>query len=254
MLLTALLLARLIFSGLARVYIHFVLWLGFSLFRNTCILLIKFTPRQYSEYWLVTEVLSWCLAGLVVIEIGNLALGRFPGIRTWGRRAVVAVTSLSFLIFVVLTTQVPRVRYEGFFVVGSLAQAGLGVTLLLILVFLLWFPVPLSRNVALHTTLFAAYFFSKGAMFLWMAILRTQPLRSISMAVLVLACCCMTAWLLLLSRQGETVPLRPESSWSHAEEIRLVAQLEALAQKLDRPFADPSGAVQPPLPTRTPPR
>lgn len=241
--LTALLLARLVISGLAKVYLFFALWLGYSVVRSLIVGFVKFSPRQYFHFWISTEVMAWCLTALVVMEIGELSLTQFPGIRTWGRRAIWILVSLSMVSTVLLVMLVPEATRSGFFFVGTIAQLGLGLALILVAGFLLWYPVPLSRNVGLHTTLFTAYFFSKGAMFLWMALMASRPQRSISMAVLLLGCCCLVTWIALLRPEGERVPVRQGATWSHAEEVHMITQLQALAGGLngppDGPLAEP---------------
>ncbi|MBL8217390.1 MAG: hypothetical protein JNK87_42105 [Bryobacterales bacterium] len=244
-LLTAMLLARLVISGLAKVYLFFSLWLGYAVTRSLIVEFVKFSPRQYFHFWIWTEVIAWCLTAMVVLEIGELALAQFPGIRTWGRRAVWTLVLLSMGSTASLAMLVPEATRTGFFYAGTIVQIGLGLALLLVVAFLLWYTVPLSRNVALHTTLFTAYFFSKGAMFLWMALLRTNPRRSVSMAVLVLGCCLLVAWIALLRRQGEHVLARSSPAWSHAEETHMVRQLQALAGGLSIPENRPINQPQP---------
>lgn len=237
-LLTAVLLARLLFNGLARVYIFFAIWLGFSLLRSGAIELVSFTRSQYFQFYLVTEMLNWCFSALVVMEIGGRALVKFPGIRTWGRRAIWTTVGVTLGVTVLCCSFIPNWMRAGFFFSGTLAHLGLGLALIFVVIFLVWFPVPLSRNVALHTTLFTAYFFSKGFLFLWMAALRTQPQRSLSMAILLMGSCCLVVWIVMLRPAGETVAVRQADAWSQAEEIRLVAQLQALANGLDRRLGD----------------
>jgi hypothetical protein len=238
-LLTALLVARLVQCGLARRYPMFTLWLTAAVLRGAIILALPFQPRTYALFYEASEILNWCLLAAVLLEVYRVAFARFRSIHTTGRHLVTGVLLASLAGALILYFwQRSRAGFETFFLLGTGIHAGLGIGVVLTAVLLTWFPVPLSRNAAVHTTLFSVYFLSKGAVFLTQAILQSKPSRGFSIAIMVLGGSCIAAWTVLLRPVGEAIVLREQPTWSAAEEDRLLQEVNSLLTLAGRASTD----------------
>ena len=174
---------------------------------------------------------------LVVLELYSLVLQRHPGIRTLGRWVVTGGLLLGLLITVL--TLVPdfsnvEQKYQ-WVLYCSIFERTVASTLLLFLVaitsFLIWFPVPLSRNAVFHALLFGVYF-SGGAMLLMLRnVVGPEIIRTLSTVNLLLAVCCFVAWGVLLSRRGEERVVIVGHRWRPGADQRLVDQLQAIIRK-----------------------
>jgi len=238
-LLTALLVARLVQCGLARRYPLFTFWLSIAVLRGVIILSVPFEPRTYARFYEASEILNWCLLAAALLEVYRVAFARLRSIHTTGRHLVsgvlLAAPAAALILFF---WQRSHSRFETFFLLGTGIHAGLGVGVLLIAVLLTWFPVPVSRNAAIHTTIFSVYFLSKAAAFLSQALLDSKPSRGLSIAIMVLGGSCIAAWTALLRPVGEAVVLREQPTWSAAEEDRLLQEVNSLLTLASRASAD----------------
>jgi hypothetical protein len=112
-------------------------------------------------------------------------------------------------------------------------MSSLVVFVLLVGVFLLYYPVPLGRNVLAYLAGYSLYFLTKAALAFINNIgyIRNRLLGSIDMGV---ALICLALWLALLSRKGEDKRVVVGHQWNPADEQRLRAQLEAINTSLLR--------------------
>jgi len=100
--------------------------------------------------------------------------------------------------------------------------------------FVVWFPVPLSRNTVLHTIVFAVSFCANSALFLIRNLFGEEPLQLLSTTYLAVHCLCLAAWIVFLVPAGETKPVVFGHRWSLAESDKLVGQLDAINHSLAR--------------------
>ena len=103
----------------------------------------------------------------------------------------------------------------------------LAIFILLIMLFLAFFPVPLSRNVKVHAALYSAYFLSSTLVLLLRSTLGLYLKDQVDLLLMAASCGCIFGWIFLLSPEGEQVrsgspPARP------GEEARLLGHLDSL--------------------------
>jgi hypothetical protein len=126
----------------------------------------------------------------------------------------------------------PYVTLEQYLLFERIINMSLLSFLIVLLTFLAYFPVPLSRNALLHATIFGCYFLARTT--LWIIRNMVGPdftgIMNWSMNTFVVVC--LGAWLLLLRRTGENVPVRTGLHFNKAQEDRLVAHLEQLNDTL----------------------
>ncbi|MGH9657218.1 MAG: hypothetical protein ACRD96_01675, partial [Bryobacteraceae bacterium] len=109
----------------------------------------------------------------------------------------------------------------------------LGTFLLLVVAFLLWLPFPFSRNLVLHTCLFAVFDISGSIAFLYRDLGGPTVAMSSNLLFILVGLGCQILWLIYLVPAGETRPaaLFPGRK-SRAD--KLLAQLDALNSTLLR--------------------
>lgn len=155
--LAAMLAIRLIASGLARQYPVLTVYLGFLPARSLLLMAVYDNDALYGwAYVLTLPVLSLLTAGLG-LEIYKLVLEAYSGLSVLGRRSLAAALTVGGLI-AFLTVQmglrVPNEPYPTlrlFFLMDSWVSGVALLFLITLTFFVLWFPVPLKRNVAVYS-------------------------------------------------------------------------------------------------------
>jgi len=177
---------------------------------------------------------------LVVIELYGLVLEQYKGLNTLGRWAMyasvviaVTVSVLTLLPKIAPSTPEPskRLMYE------IAAERGVDLSLvifiLLIVLFLSRYPVPLSRNVVVHTGIYSVFFLSNTLVLLLRTVLGWHASDLINLCFTALAAGCAVAWWLLLSAKGEAVQVSV-TPFSAGSEERILQQLDSLNATLLR--------------------
>ena len=131
-------------------------------------------------------------------------------------------------------------RVDRLIYVFFLADKGISTAAVLILIailaFILWFPVKMTRNLAIFSVGFVVFFASKTGLKLltmyWLPDVSTRLILDICVSsVLVL---CFIYWLVFIGPKGQTASVRIGHGWRLDEQKRLLEQLEALNGALMR--------------------
>jgi len=238
--LAILLVARLAFSRLYRVYKWFFLYLCFQIARSLVLLPFPSNRGTYALIFLITQPITWLLYILVVLELYALALRNHPGIASLSRwtlsAALVVAVGLSAITLKVDLSR-PADRYRAL-VYYSVVERGLVFSLvlflLLITLFLLWYPVSIRRNVVLHASVYSIYFLSISAALFIRNIVGYQLTPAVNIVFVFLDCACLGMWISFLNRRGEERLLIVRRKWQAQDEERLAKQLDALNEVLLR--------------------
>src|SRR4029077_16568010 len=200
------------------------------------IALLPFGPRQpaYYRIWASTEPILWVSYILVVFELYSLVLKRYRGIYSVSRMfffiAVAASTIISAL--TVLPTMTGALAKRPLLYYYALAERGivtsLAIFLLLLLALVTWFPVPLSRNLLIHCSVYSVYFFANNVINLFWHVFGADIGYWIAMAKVAVALGCYFCWAFYLTRSGENRTASLHLGRSPLEEKRLLGQLEGL--------------------------
>jgi hypothetical protein len=105
--------------------------------------------------------------------------------------------------------------------------------LLLLLVWLSRYPVPLSRNLLIHSLVYSTLFLSGTVGLFARVFFGFQLSRSVSTFLVGVFAACVLTWLVCLSEQGEEVRFSVPH-FGPEEEKRILNQLEALNSTLLR--------------------
>lgn len=237
----ALVLFRLSWSGLLRTYRCFAFYLGVELSRSLLLLSVFVLDRKdYGWAFLLTAPVVWLAFILVVLELYSLVLKKYEGISTlsqWAMRVVLTIAVL-VAILTLLPEMPPDAKRFEWLTVASLIERGvvssLVVFLLIITAFLVWYPVPLSRNTILHTTLYSLYFLVTAVGLFWRDMTSYEMTRQMSTTLMALTNVCLLLWLVFLRRSGEVVKSRIGARLSAESEARLLQQLDSLNSSLLR--------------------
>jgi len=235
----AALVVKLCTAGLCLTYRSFTAYLIFRVARGLVLLCIPWKTSLYAKVYTATEPILWFFYIVVILELYSLALGRFKGIATLGRwvisGALIAAVTISIVSlipdlssphpypYIHLTTVIGRA------VCGSLALFLLGVT-----VFLVLFPVPLSRNVVVHSVVYSIYFLTLTLAYFVHNVFGPQTLPVVNLVLQGVTGLTLVAWMLLLSPAGEQVVVASRRPWEAEDEERLVRHLDLINAALLR--------------------
>lgn len=200
--------------------------------------------QPYFWAWVVLNPLSLGMSVLVVLELYSLVFGEYEGLSTasrWGMFTAVGISvGISVLMLPLdLKNQAPATWLRGTLLQSILilnrgVMASLVVFLLLIALFLFWWPVPLCRNLILHCFVFSSLFFSQAATQL---VRNMQGYETTALVNLVLQCAgilCLLVWIFWFTPLGEMRKARVRGSIPAGREAALVAQLAGLNATLLR--------------------
>jgi hypothetical protein len=227
-------------SGLYRRYRFFFVYLVSLVPYGMCVLVLDQHSGLYQKFWTITTPLFWLLYVLVVFELCGLILEKHKGLYTLGRWAMylgiaVAVTLSLLSLLPHITPAMPqRTRIMGYvYATERGVDFSLAIFILLILFFLSRYPVPLSRNVVVHSVVFSLFFLSNSIGLLLHSVFGLQLIHEVDMLFTGTSSACMVAWLVLLNAKGEEVRLST-LHFGRGDEERILLQLDALNDTLLR--------------------
>jgi hypothetical protein len=238
LILSAILAIRLFSLKLARTYKFFLCYLLFNTGRSLVMWPLSWTSEVYNTLWSWTEPVVWLLYVLVVLELCALAFKEYRGIQALGRwtiygsLAVALFFSTLSLVPTWIGSKSPAFSTQRFLMVERGIDFCLVLLLLIVLASLVLFPIRLTKNVTLHAILYSAYFTSNSIGIFIANVTGPQLFVIVSCCLMGVQAVCLTLWVVLLSRAGETktIVIRPVA----ADEERLVEQLASINATLLR--------------------
>lgn len=244
---------RLFYLKLFSVYRTFGVLVAFEIVSSVGVLVVPWNESglDYRYAWLtiisVSCVLSVCLVyamlrDLMIQHQGILSMSLRVSIVCFGLAAVIAALSarveftllgldkhpLNLAFWVNLSFVVER----AFCTVSLLLLA-------LMLMYLLWFPVKVPRNVAMLSAGLLVYFAAKTVLILARDIWSPSSLRVVSGIIMLIFSACLIFWVWCLTPEGQYATVQPGHSWKPADQERLMQQLEALNSALLRSRQSP---------------
>lgn len=226
---------RLCLAGLQRVY---PLLFGYLLasFLSICLpLAVPFDTLLYRNLWLIVESLIICLYVLVILELYSNVLHDMAGIASLSRRyihiALAIAIVASLLLLVVEKNAAGMVAH--LFVFERTIMFSLVLFMLLLTAFLVYYPIPLKRNIIVYSVGYTIYFLAKATA-IFISNLGYYWTRELSNVRLIACLGCLLFWLFALNRSGETKTVVLGHQWNVEDEDRLLAQLKAINASLAR--------------------
>jgi hypothetical protein len=188
----------------------------------------------YFRLFFYSEPLLMVFYILVVVELYGLVLEQYKGLYTLGRWAMYAAVAIAVIVSVL--TFLPKIAptipepskhlmYE--MAVERGVDLSLVIFILLIVLFLSRYPIPLSRNVVVHTVIYAVFFLSDTLVLLLRTVVGKRMNSTASLCLTILTSACTLAWWLLLSAKGEEVQVNAPQL-APGSEARILQQLDSL--------------------------
>jgi len=236
---TVVLLFRLVSSRLAGVYRWFCWFFVVNLAEGAVRIPLEWRKsfKASAETYMVAHTVGVAVSILLVMQLYQIALAAHPALAQFGRRAVgymlggcCAVAGIGLVILPILGPGKGPLLYY-FLAFERTADSAVALFLLLAVVFMIWFPVRISQNVAVFIGGFVTYFLTRWASLLMVG-LRPQWSRGVNIAEMSLSFLCLCAWIALFRPAGESRPLVSGLRWNEAEMERLSGQLTAINAKL----------------------
>jgi hypothetical protein len=202
--------------------------------------LVSPNSESYGYIYFSLQSLNLVLACGVVREIFAQALAGHPGLAEFGRSVVIwGIVSAAAvaLLGVALDNEVLPGQSHVVHRYLTMERSGNFILLLLLLmisVYLTWFPVKLRRNVVIYAGGFALFFFARAAGMLAINLLPQQELPVISDTVLVAQIMCFIFWIWGFRRESEDQITVTGHRWNPSEMDRLAAQLNSINSALER--------------------
>ena len=235
--------------GLHRVYRVFCIFLVFDVLTSSLALWVQLQQPKGWDYrvvWLILTPIDWVLYIALVYVLLSALLAKFPGVLSFSRK-VLHFSFLTGAVIGIVTARPEFLSYERTRHVQALARILAAVAiadrvvsmtaflaLTATLIFILWFPVQMPRNLAVFCVGLVVFFAARTGM--WIIYSWGPHINSafVNTVVLFVLSGCLLYWLIVINKAGEQVPTRIGHSWNAAEQQRLLAQLEAMNATLLR--------------------
>jgi hypothetical protein len=234
------LLLKLYWTGLFRIYRYFVAYVMVELVRGLVMSSMNSRTNLYAEVYFITQPLIWFFFIMVIMELFSLVLRNHKGIETLGRRALLGALVLSAVIAastLVMNLQMDSPDYRflnDFLVLERLIMSSLLLFVILLTAFLSYFPVTLNRNILVHASIFGFYFLARGTVLVFRNVLGPAVVNQLNPWANAGGLLCLLGWIILLTRSGEQRAAKAGARRSAGDEERVLAQLEAINSTLLR--------------------
>jgi hypothetical protein len=192
--------------------------------------LTPYGTNLYVYIYLVSEGLSVCCYGLIVLELYSTALRDLAGLATVARLFIQGAMAASILLSLLLLTieHTPRDALSIFYVFERTIVSSLLFLVLLITAFLVYYPAPLNRNFLVYSIGYAVYFLTVGCGLLVHNIAGAGWDRTLSAVLLSISSACLLFWTLALNRKGEEKKVVFGGKWNTKDEQKLLQQLQEI--------------------------
>jgi hypothetical protein len=237
LLLKALLLYRLWSQNLTSRYRAFTIYLAVHLVRSLLLMPLRSQRQWYGWAYLFTEPILLVTYVLVVLEIHGHVLESYRGLSVLGRKSVLAACGVSGAVTVMTHLQLfefsaePTLWLRGILLLESTVYSTLMLFLLALVMFVVWYPVRLRRNL-LHYTFGFCLFFCLMTSGLFLRNLHVNWNRPVSVARQGAYDLCLIGWVLLFRKSWETEESGGPRHYSVEQRQKLLAQLDTMNQAI----------------------
>jgi hypothetical protein len=141
--------ARLWWDGLYKIYVYFFGYLFLELLQSVVPLVVPLHSRMYRDSYVASQALIICFSALVVLELYSIVLTGLAGIANVSRRYIKVILVLAVLVSLLPLSveKTPNTVTGYLFLFQRPIVTSLLIFILLITAFLVYYPVPLGRNV-----------------------------------------------------------------------------------------------------------
>ena len=221
---------------IARFYRWFIVYLFCEIILTLAAGLVRRygTEADYFYYYFASVPILWLAVIRAALEAYLRVMKNHTGLARMGSKVI----GYSVLLGILFSIWTLALRVAGnashlFEVLSSIERfvlTGILIFWLLVIAFIVWFPVSLSRNTVFHCLIFAAHFIATAAVTLVQTV--TTQFFWLSAALMIAGLCLALAWTMALTRAGETQMVRIGHRWNPSDEKRLLEQLDAINDHL----------------------
>lgn len=227
---------KLWWSGLRKIYVFFFSYLVLELLQSLLPIFVPVHAMLYRDAYVASQSLIVCCSALVVLELYSIILSHLQGLASVTRRFIqVTLAAAIILSLIPLWLEKAPDTMTGFlFIFERPILSSLLVFVLLLTGFLVYYPVPIGRNVVVYLIGYAAYFIGEAASIFFLNNLGYYANRWLSDLTMGFFLVCLIFWLVGLDRKGEEKRVVVGHQWGAGDEQRLLAQLEEINAALLR--------------------
>ncbi|HWY48825.1 MAG TPA: hypothetical protein VNX70_15660 [Bryobacteraceae bacterium] len=229
------LILRLWWNGLYRIYPRFFSYLLLTLLQTAILPFVPYSSLTYGKWWMLSEGLIVCAYVLVILELCKVLLRGLPGITSVARRYIkwtLAVATFGSLLLLG-AERAPLSMIGHFFTCERSIVSSVTIFVLLMMLFLVYNPVPLNRNVITYALGYGVYFLTKAAA-IFLRNVSPAWSRELRAILVTVSTGCLVFWLFALNRRGEIKTTVVGHQWSPETERQLLLQLQTVNASLAR--------------------
>jgi hypothetical protein len=201
---------------------------------------IPYQSKAYAWTFIAQEVFIHVLAIFVVLEIYRIALAGHAGLAAFGRAGILIATVLAVTVAVAISLvdrDIPSgqlAAFHWFLTFQRSWDLALLVFLVLIGLFITWFPVKLSKNTAIGIAGFSVIFFVRAGILLAANVLPRKNVPAVNNAAMILETVMTLAWAAAIRPEKVKDQVTPGHFWDPGEMDRLSQQLDSINAALAR--------------------
>lgn len=193
---------------------------------------------DYRMLYSIDRIVAWFFSLWTIYALLSDILKGLPGILRYSRRLLhgtFAVAALVGASVIAMDNAVSRVEgwrgaLDRLVAITFVMDQTIAITILVVLVvmlgFFLWFPVVVSRNLAVFSVGYVVYFASTTALLFLQSFGANQDSHIGSVVAMLVTCVCYAYWAIFLTKAGEKIPVRIGHRWEIDEQQRMIRRLE----------------------------
>jgi hypothetical protein len=228
--------AKLWWSGLYKIYIFFFSYLVLEFLQSLIPAVMPVNGHLYIKSYIASQALIVCSYAFVVLELYSVILRNLAGIAGIARRYIKIILAASIVLSLLpLRIEKTPNTWTGYlFIFERPILSSLLIFIFLITAFLVYYPVPISRNAMIYLIGYATYFIGEATAILFLNNLGYYSNRWLSDLTMGFPVACLVFWFICLNRHGEEKRVVVGHQWNPGDDQRLLAQLGAINASLLR--------------------
>ena len=202
---------------------------------------ISFRSNTYALGYMTCEVILHGLALFSVLELYRIALAKHGGLASFGRTTVWALTGVVTLLAFVSTSldrDIPRgqsvIVHRFVTVQKRTLEMAILLFLLLIALFISWFPVKMQRNTVLSIVGFSVFYFVRAGGLLAVNLMSHAQLEVINAIMMSVSSAFLFAWAVVLRPEEASQEVVTGHTWDPEAMGQLSDQLDSINTALAR--------------------
>ncbi len=236
----AILVVRLATTQLQKIYRYLFAYFLIELSASVILTQFPVHTNSYAYGYMAYTGVTHIAAIAVVLEIYRVALASQPGLARFGRASLVTVIVFASLIAAVDTLLDKDIlsgqstALHRFFTLERTLDLIILVFLLLMTIFMTWFPIQLSRNTAISIGGFLVFYFTRAAGLLAVNLLPAARFAFMDNVLLGISFAILIAWAAALREERLSPGFVPGHAWDPLALDRVGRQLDAINSVLVR--------------------